>query len=344
MDSVMAGSNVPERALHELDETEFARVVQRSRREIHVHCYRMLGSFEDAEDMVQETFLRAWRKRDTFQGRSTVRAWLYRIATNACLDFHAQHPRTPVPRVAESLGSGSGQHPPDEIAWLQPFPDHLLDLPAPGNAEPEAEIVAKETIELAFIVAIQYLPPKQRAVFILSGILSWPASETAALLEVSVASVNSALQRARATMRQHLQPRREEWTSSADPSGAERELLQRYLSVMGPSGVHGIAELVREDVRVTMPPNPTWIDGRDALVAGLVEMRDPTSPLYLGQWRSIATRANRQPAVAHYVRPDGQQTYRPQVLDVLTVEDGRVAAITSFSPRLFPAFGLPPTL
>ncbi|HEX6873389.1 MAG TPA: sigma-70 family RNA polymerase sigma factor [Micromonosporaceae bacterium] len=331
-------------ALSMLDEAAFADLVEGCRRELQVHCYRMLGSFEDSEDLVQETFLRAWRKRDTYQGRSTVRAWLYRIATNACLDFLARNPRQPVPRPAETNAAGVTQRPPDEISWLQPYPDHLLEPQAPSDAEPDALVVAKETIELAFLVAIQYLPPKQRAVLILTDVLGWPASETAALLEVSVASVNSALQRARATLKERLSPRRMEWAPSVDPSEAERALLQRYMAVVETIDTRAMAELLREDVKVTMPPHPIYILGRDNLVAGLNQFLDPNSPAHFGPWRSIPTRANRQPAVAHYVRRPGEHEYRPQVLDVLTIEDGLVAEITSFGPDLFPAFGLPATL
>jgi RNA polymerase sigma-70 factor, ECF subfamily len=167
------------------DQTTFEALAERHRRELQLHCYRMLGSLEDSEDLVQETFLRAWRRRETFQGRSTVRAWLYRIATNACLDALQRRPRKP---------HGG------EVPWLQPYPDDLLEGIAEPDAEPDAALVAKETIELAFLVAIQHLPPKTRAVLILRDVLDWSAKDTAALLETSVAAVNSALQRARAAL------------------------------------------------------------------------------------------------------------------------------------------------
>ena len=161
-----------------MEKSAFAEQVERHRRELQVHCYRMMGSFEDSEDLTQETFMRAWRRRESFEGRSSFRAWLYRIATNACLDALSRRPRSP---AASS-----------EILWLQPYPDHLLEEVAPSEDEPDAAVVSKETIELAFMVAIQHLPPKQRAVLILRDVLGWPAKETAALLETSVASVNSA--------------------------------------------------------------------------------------------------------------------------------------------------------
>jgi RNA polymerase sigma-70 factor, ECF subfamily len=184
------------------DEAAFATLVERHRRELHVHCYRMLGSFEDAEDLVQETFLRAWRKRASFRGRSSFRAWLYRIATNVCLDALARDKR----RAARPS--------PFDVPWLQPGdPDHVLGGIAAAEAEPDAVIVSKETIELAFLVAIEHLPPRQQAALILRDVLGWSARETASLLEGSVVSVNSALQRARATLREHLPPRRLDWAS-----------------------------------------------------------------------------------------------------------------------------------
>lgn len=310
-----------------------------------MHCYRMLGSFEDSEDLVQETFLRAWRRRDTFEGRSTLRAWLYRIATNACLDFLARHAREPRPRRtvgADAIGSVQA---PDEIPWLQPYPDRLLEPTAPAEAEPDAAVVAKETIELAFLVAIQYLPPKQRAVLILRDVLGWPASEVAELLELSLASVNSAVQRARTTLRERLPPRRSEWAPGEDPTEAERALLQRYMDgLQRPDVGAAMAELLHEEVRVTMPPQPYWFVGREAVIAGLAPVLDSGSPAYRGRWRSLPTRANRQPAVGHYVCRPHESVYRPQVLDVLRVEYGWVVEITAFPPELFPAFGLPATL
>ena len=331
------------------DEAAFAGLVERHRRELQVHCYRMLGSFEDAEDLAQETFLRAWRKRESFGGRSTVRAWLYRIATNACLDFLDRHPRRPRPYQVPPMQvpptpAPAAMAPPAEIHWLQPYPDRLLEPVAPGDTEPQAAVVAKETIELAFLAAIQHLPPKQRAVLILRDVVGMSAVETAAALEVSVAAVKSALQRARPTLKEHLPPRRLEWAPGADPDEAERALLRRYMDTVEPFDAAALAELLREDLRVTMPPNALWIAGRASFLAGLAQVFDPASPGYIGEWRSIPTRANRQTAVAHYVRAPGDTEFRAQVLDVLRIEEGRIAEITSFMPHLFAAFDLPPTL
>jgi RNA polymerase sigma-70 factor, ECF subfamily len=328
------------------DRGAFGDLAERHRRELQVHCYRMLGSYDESEDLVQETFLRAWRRRETFEGRSTFRAWLYRIATNACLDFLDRHPRAPRP-YADPPTVGSADAPrPQRLPWLQPFPDRLLDAvepAAPGESEPDAVVVEKETIELAFLVAIQHLPPRQRAVLVLRDVLGWPAPETAGALDLTVAAVKSALQRARATVREHLPARRSEWAPGADPTAAERELLRRYLGFMEHRDVGALVDMFREDVRVTMPPHPIWFAGREELLARLAELYDPTSPYYIGEWRDVPTRANRQPAVAHYVRGPGDDVYRAQVLDVLHVEDGRIVAITAFMPQLFAAFGLPPT-
>src|SRR3954471_23685352 len=198
------------------DETAFATLVERHHRELHVHCYRMLGSFDEAEDLVQETFLRAWRRRDSFTGGPGFRAWLYRIATNASLDAIRSRSR----RVA-SLGSFA------EVPWLQPYPDRLLDEVAPSEAEPDAVLVARETIELTFLAVIQLLPPRQRAVLLLRDVLEWSAAETAAALELSVAAANSALQRARATLQQHTADGRVGEASA--PTEQERALLQAFI-------------------------------------------------------------------------------------------------------------------
>ena len=329
------------------DEAAFGVLVERYRRELQVHCYRMLGSFEESEDLVQETFLRAWRKRESFEGRSTFRAWLYRIATNACLDFLDRHPRRPVARQMErapySQVSVPLALPPASIPWLQPYPDRLLEPVAPRDAEPDAAIVAKETIELAFLAAIQHLPPRQRAVLVLRDVLGWSATETAALLEVSVATVKSALQRARPALKEHLPPERLEWATT-EPTADERALLQRYMDAHEQADIDTLAKLLREDALLTMPPHPMWFVGRASILAFTADVFDPASPLYHGQWRSMPTRANRQPAAAHYVRLPGDSVYRAQVLDVLRVEGGKVAEVTAFVPELFPAFGLPLTL
>jgi RNA polymerase sigma-70 factor (ECF subfamily) len=305
------------------DDGAFGAQVDQYRHELQVHCYRMLGSLTDAEDHVQETMLRAWRGRSTFAGRSSLRAWLYRIATNACLDTLRAHPERVIP-----AGDGTSP-PPSEIPWLQPYPDVLLDRALPRHDEPDALAVARETIELAYLAAIQLLPPNQRAVLILRDVLDWSAAETADLLDTSVGSVTSALQRARATMRDR--PR-----TTTTPSADERTLLQRYMDVHARADIDALIAMMREDVRFTMPPQPTHVAGRVAVGAFLGD-----SFRTAGEFRLVPTTANRMPAAANYLRAAGDTLFRALSLDVLRFDGGQLAEITTFEPALFPYFGLP---
>ena len=255
--------------VREGDELAFASLVQRHRRELLVHCYRMLGSFEDAEDLLQETFIRAWRKRESFtpRGPSSVRAWLYRIATNACLDaLESRRRRLLPPQVGPAADPRSALQPPADLPWLQPYPDHLLEGPGSSDAGPDEAIVAKETIELAFLAAIQLLPPRQRAALIVRDVLGWSAKETASLLECSVASVNSALQRARAALKERLPRRRLEWRPPSDPNEGERDLLRRYIDAYERGDATALAEVLHEDARLLMPPYLEWYQGREAIM------------------------------------------------------------------------------
>jgi RNA polymerase sigma-70 factor (ECF subfamily) len=311
-------------------EAEFTQLAERHRRELHVHCYRMLGSFEEAEDLVQETLLRAWRGRERLERREWFRAWLYKIATNACLDAIKRDGR----RVP-SLGSFR------DVPWLQPYPDRLLEELAPPAEQPDAAIVERETIELTFLAVMQLLPPRQRAVLVLRDVLDWPANDVAELLEIGVAAVNSALQRARATLREQLPAgRREEWRTP-EVSRAEHEVLERFIDAHERGDTEAALALITADVRVTMPPLPLLYEGRDA-IAGL--MARAFGPELAGEWRLVPTQANRQPAAASYLRATGDVAFRPFKLDVLRVVDGRIAEITTFDAALFEAFGLPPTL
>jgi RNA polymerase sigma-70 factor (TIGR02960 family) len=311
------------------DDAAFAALAERHRRELHVHCYRMLASFEEAEDAVQETLLRAWRNRDSFDGSSLLRAWLYRIATNVCLDMLRHRARRPT--TMRSFA---------DVPWLQPYPDRLLDEVAPSDDEPHDVAVARETIELAFLAALQLLPPRQRAALLLRDVLGWPASETASLLETSVPAANSALQRARATMQQHLPQRRAEW-SSREPSAEERDLLDRFIDAHERCDAAAAVAIASQDIRVTMPPNPFFYAGLGDLVSLLErafgEDRD-------GDWRLLPTRANRMPTAASYLRRPGDSEFRAFKLDVLRIEGGAIAEITTFGAALFPAFGLAPTI
>ncbi|PZF86418.1 RNA polymerase subunit sigma-70 [Jiangella anatolica] len=303
---------------------DFPAAIHQHRRELHVHCYRMLGSFDDAEEVVQEALLRAWTHRDSFDG-GNLRAWLYRIATNACLDLLRQRNRRP-----EQVRSFA------EVPWLQPYPDRLLDQVAPSADEPEAVVVGRETIELAFVAAMQALPAQQRAVLIMREAIGWSAAETAAILETSVPAVNSALQRARATL--HRAPRPDSGPSRTVLSADERDLLDRYIALSERPDADRMAALVRDDIRVTMPPQPVCYDGWAAL-----------APLHAaaaehGDWRLLPTTANRLPAAACYLRPPGESAFTAFKIDVLRVEDGLIAEVTTFGPELFPAFDLPAEL
>ncbi|EID56443.1 RNA polymerase subunit sigma-70 [Saccharomonospora xinjiangensis] len=330
-------------AVRDGDRAAFGELTTRYRHELRVHCYRMLGSRDDADDIVQETLLRAWRRRSTYQARSTFRAWLYKIATNACLDLISERKRFARPYHSEPL-AGENTSPPTDVPWLQPIPDDQL---AAAPDEPAETAIARETIELAFLVAVQRLPATQRAVLITRDVLGWPAADTAALLDTSVAAIKSALQRARATLREHLSPDRESWTVTA-PTGDERALLRRYVDAHERADLDVLASLLAEDVRLTMPPHPHWLRGRDSLLSFTRDVFDSASAWYHGRWRGVVTVANTQPAVAHYVEhPSAAETrslrgaFRAQVLDVLTVENGQIKAVTSFEPKHFAAFGLP---
>jgi RNA polymerase sigma-70 factor (ECF subfamily) len=323
------------------DEAAFTTLTRRYRRELHVHCYRMLASFEDAEDLVQETLLRAWQKRETFQGRASFRAWLYRIATNACLDFLARHRRR-----ATEIGL-QGDASPDaavapHVAWLQPYPDHLLELAAPPDGAPDAAIMRRETIELAFLVAMQFLPPKQRAVLILRDVLDWSASETAALLDASVPAVNAALQRARATLRRR-KPARDHHADAGDVREEERLLLRRYIEATERNDVAALTRLLSHDVRFTMPPTPMAYEGSETVVRAWVEGGFGAPPF--DDFRCLVVDANGMPAVANYIRRPGEAHYRPFALDVLRVERGAIAEITAFDLEgLAGAFAIPESI
>jgi RNA polymerase sigma-70 factor (ECF subfamily) len=318
------------------DRELFAALFDRHRRELQVHCYRMLGSFHEAEDLLQETFERAWRGVGRVDTSSSLRAWLYRIATNACLDalrrrgrrrvlpfdvMEPVRPEGPMPAAADEL-------------WLEPFPDRLL-----SDVDPGETVVQRETVELAFLAALQHLPPRQRAVFIARDVLGWSARATATLLGTSEVSVKSALQRARAIMKERLPQRRDDWGAAAELGDREREVLQRYIDAHQHDDVEALAEALADDVRVAYPQIPLWSDSRDAFIKATREFAPP------GDHRFVATSANRQPAVAIYHRAPEEPVFRLVGLEVLRIEGGRVSEIVDFDvPELYPAFGLAPTL
>jgi RNA polymerase sigma-70 factor (TIGR02960 family) len=297
------------------DEEAFAGLVAPHRRELHVHCYRMLASFEEAEDVVQETLLRAWTKWETFDGSSLFRAWLYRIATNACIDVIRQKARE-VPAM-ESLA---------EVPWLQPYPDRLLEEAA----------IAKESIELGFIAILQLLPPKQRAVLILRDVMDWSAAEAAAALEMSIASANSALQRARATLKEHPPA-----VAAHAPTAEELDLVRRFIVAHEREDASAAIALLADDVRVTMPPHPFLYDGRDR-VASLIA--SAFGPQRMGEWRLLPTSSNNQPAAVSYLKRPRDFVYRAFKVDLLRTSGAQIVEITTFGAGLVAAFGLPATL
>ncbi|QYG94997.1 RNA polymerase subunit sigma-70 [Iamia sp. SCSIO 61187] len=311
------------------DDQAFAAVAQRHHRELHVHCYRMLASYEEAEDAVQEALLRAWSHRARIAaGGGNLRAWLYRVCTNVCLDQIRRRRRRPITGTAA------------EVAWLQPYPDALLDEAAAADDGPDATVIDRETIELTFLVALQALPPRQRAALIARDVLGWSAVETAEALETTVAAANSAVQRARATLQQRLPERRADW-SAPEVGAAERDLLARFVRANDEGDAALALACATEDIRITMPPAPAVFTGLDDLRTLLERAFGPERE---GDWRALPTRANRLPAAGSYLRRPGDTRFRAFKLDVIRVEGERIAEITTFGWSHFARFGLPPEL
>jgi RNA polymerase sigma-70 factor (ECF subfamily) len=314
--------------------SDFDDLVRRYRRELHLYCYRMLGSFDEAEDHVQDVFLRAWRGRARFRGQASPRTWLYRIATNACLDTLRRDVRRSVPAAS---GPGPSVA---TIPWLQPYPDSLLDELAADQPGPETVTVSRETISLAFLAAIQLLAPRQRAVLILRDLVSWPAADVAGLLGTSVPAVNSALQRARATLRDQWPQGRLDWAPAAEPDAQQRRLLQRFIAAHEQADPEALIALLGHDVRLAISPQVGEWEGLpdvgDALRGGMNA---------LGRWRLLPIMANGQPGAAGYLRRPGQTAFFPFVLTILRIEDGFLTEIAAFEqPSMFTAFGLPASL
>jgi RNA polymerase sigma-70 factor (ECF subfamily) len=313
---------------------DFATLADPYRRELLAYCYRMLGSVDDAEDQVQEILLRAWRAYGEFQGRSSLRTWLYRIATNTCLRALETRSRRPLPSgLGGPAQDAYGQLPATraEIPWLQPFPD---GPGADGPADPAAIVSARASMRLALIAALQYLPARQRAVLILRDVLGWHAAEVAELLGISTAAVNSVLQRARAHLAE-VSPAEDDLREPADQ--ADRTLLDRYAAAFESADMAALTRLLHEDATLEMPPEPYWFAGRD-LVGQFLRSQVLTRP---GRFRMVPTQANGQPAFAVYLRAE-HGPFRPHAIQVLTIRAGRVLRIVSFNDgALIPAFGLP---
>jgi RNA polymerase sigma-70 factor (ECF subfamily) len=320
-----------------LDGEDFAALTDPFRAELLAHCYRMLGSVQDAEDQVQETLIRAWRSYGEFEGRSSLRTWLYRIATNACLRALENNSRRPLP---SGLGAPADDPtaPPAagqlEIPWLQPMPDVLVSA---GPADPAAIVTARTSMRLALIAALQYLPPRQRAVLILRDVLQWRAAEVAKLLGTTTIAVNAMLQRARARL-SVAAPAEDDIHEPASPE--DRALANRYAAAFENADIAALTELLRADAVFEMPPLPTWFAGRAAMLAFLQAqvLRDP------GHFRLLPTTANGQPAFATYMR-EADGVHRAHGILVLTIAASHVTRSTMFlDPTLLTTFGLPPTL
>jgi RNA polymerase sigma-70 factor, ECF subfamily len=317
---------------------EFASNVERHRRELLIHCYRMLGCLPDAEDAVQETLLRAWRYRDSLKEGAPLRPWLYRVATNACLDAIARDERRAV-LAAKAAADDDWPGQQEEVVWLGPIPNSVLEPATPPASTPEAMTLRSETIEIAFLTAIQLLTPQQRAALILCDVLDWSAKDAANLLDLSVPAVNSALQRARARLRERLPSHKPAWPASADASAAERDLLKKYVEASEAADFRAFESIIRADATFRMPPEPGIAAGREAIFKLWIEGGFGSQPF--GRLRCVVTHANLQPAVACYRCQPGDSTWRALAMDVLRIEDGLVTEIVVFMPENFSAFGLP---
>lgn len=330
---------------------QFSELAEPYRRELQVHCYRILGSLHDAEDMVQETMLRAWRRLDTYEGRASFRAWLYKIATNACLDLLDQRRRRARRLLPFNLFSPADPHSPiepptTEIFWLEPLPDEWLADASTLN--PEAHYSRQESISLAFLTALQVLPPRQRAALILKDVLDWTTNEIADLLDTSTSSVNSALHRARVALASGYEDHKPQNQQVHPADEQTRTALEKYVQAWETADVNGLVALLKQDATLSMPPSPSWYAGREnigSFVAHSVFVNEGMFPgPASGRWKLLLVRANGQPAAAVYQRVENG-AYYPFGIHVLSLEGEKVTQITSFiDPSLPGYFGCPETL
>jgi RNA polymerase sigma-70 factor (ECF subfamily) len=318
------------------DQEAFAQLTEPHRHELLVHCYRILGSFEDAEDLLQETLVRAWNRIDSFEERSSLRAWLYKIATNACLDALEARKRRGLPKELYAPGDPTRPLPPplQDVMWVEPFPDEMID--GQPDIYPEARYEVRESVTLAFVAALQRLPGRQRAVLLLRDVLGWNANETAGILDISSAAVNSALQRARETMKK---TGRRPLTIHLDETLSS--LLTRYVAAWEAADSAALVAVLREDVALTMPPFPVWFSGIANVKAFLDGYLFKSAEPF--RVRLVATRANGVPAFAVY-QMDSSGVYRAAALNILTIENGAISEINdylTFDGNLFSKFNLP---
>jgi RNA polymerase sigma-70 factor, ECF subfamily len=312
------------------DEGAYARLLEPYRTELHAHCYRMLGSVHDAEDALQEASLRAWRGLARFEGRSSLRSWLYTIATNTCLNAIEKRPKRVLPidyGPATDPHDGPGE-PVVESVWVEPYPDEILGV-EDGLAAPEASYEQRESVELAFVAALQHLPANQRAVLILREVLGFSARETADALDTTVASVNSALQRARAATDERVPEQSQQDTLRSLGDDQMRELVDRYVDAWERCDVEAFAAMLAEDATFAMPPLATWYQGREAIAMWAAQW--PMSGDW--RWRTVFVRANGQPALAFYAWDPEEESYLPFALNVLTFRGSQISDVTAFITR-----------
>jgi RNA polymerase sigma-70 factor (TIGR02960 family) len=333
---VEAGGASEERLLADArrgDEAAFELLVARHRGELYAHCYRMLGSVQDAEDALQEALLAAWRGLAGFQGRSSLRTWLFRVATNACLRLSSRRPRRMLssdhgPARSDTRDLGA---PVTGPVWLEPWPD---ELPTDDEPDPAAAYLRRESVELAFVAALQHLPGIQRAVLILREVLGFTAAEVAGILDTTPASVNSAMQRARATVEQRVPPRTQQAELAALGPGGRRALVEAFVAAWERADVPALLDLLAADARFTMPPLPAWFDGREDVGRFLAER------VFATPWRLLPIAANGQPAFACY--PHDGERFRLGAVNVLSLRDGQICWMAGFlDPRLHHHFSVP---
>ncbi|MEO8608433.1 MAG: sigma-70 family RNA polymerase sigma factor [Chloroflexota bacterium] len=327
--------------LNNLNQEMFGALIEPHRRALKAHCYRMMGSIQDAEDMVQETFLRAWRRRETFEARASLRAWLYKIATNICLDALRKRPRRAVPLThrAESTLAEPIPESITEPIWLEPYPDEWLIA---EDENPEGHVLAQEHINLAFIAALHVLPPRQRAILILREVLDWQSNEVADLLDITVPAVKSALHRARTTLANYDQLSLISQRSESVSSEAIRTQLEDYVRAWENADIDGLLKLLKEDATFSMPPIPSWYRGRATI--GALTAKTIFSGQAQGRWRLLPTNANHQIAFGLY-RQGINGTYDAYGIQVLTIDGSLIADILTFrNPALLKYFNLPMTL
>ena len=326
--------------LQELDPQQFGSLIEPYRRELRAHCYRMLGSVIEADEIVQETFLRAWSRRETYAGRATLRAWLYKIATNLCIDTQRRKPRRALPITREPASTLEQPIPAsiDEPIWLEPYP---ADIPAPEDTIPEARYSRIESIKLAFLASLHLLPPFQRAVLILRDVLDWPASEVADVLGQTIPSVKSALYRARITMARYQQTHQTETVITQISDETMSKLLESYIQAWEAADVEGLVAILRDDCTFSMPPIPSWYRGRVEI--GLLVSKTVFGGQARGRWRLLPTVANAQPGFGLYRLNEFSGNYDGYGIQVITFAGNEISDITTFrNPALIEIFGLPP--